>query len=100
MFLYVIGPQKGGPTKIGFSVDPEKRLSNLQTGNPNILKIHYLVEVSTDKVRNMERIIHKTCKMHRLKGEWFNFDSKTAIQEVQFAMIRYEDDPLLKEYAR
>lgn len=97
MFLYVIG-SKDGPQKIGFSQDVEKRLSSIQTGNPNRLEIYFKQEVPKDRVRLMEKQIHTEIKHHKISGEWFNLTPEEAKQEVEFCVIRYLDDPLLGKY--
>ena len=94
MFLYVIGPDEG-PQKIGFSKDVQKRLSNLQTGNPVELKIHYQEEVPENRVKLLENKIHRELNHHRINGEWFNINPNDAMLEVQHVVIRWVDDPLL-----
>ena len=94
MFIYVIGPESGAQ-KIGFSQDVEKRLSSIQTGNPQKLKIHHIQEVRENHVRLLEKKIHKVITHKRVSGEWYNVTPEEAIAEVTFAMIRWSDDPSL-----
>lgn len=65
MAVYFI--QCGNYIKIGHADDPERRLRELQTGNPN--KLELLGYVSGDIVR--EREIHFTFADFRTDGEWF-----------------------------
>ena len=96
MFIYVISAEDGtGYQKIGFSQNVEKRLSSIQTGNPTRLKVHYTQEVPKEKVRLLEKKIHQTIKHNKVSGEWFDLTPEEAIAEVEFAMIRWSEDPLL-----
>lgn len=97
-YLYVIGPKDHGPQKIGFSNNVQQRLKSLQTGHPSKLYIHHTVEVDDHKVKLLERVIHKEIKHHKSHGEWFNLTPETAKAELEFAMIRYSEDPLIKYY--
>lgn len=57
--------------KIGFSLDVEKRLRELKTGNPNRLEIKYIIENTTI---NFEKHMHLVCDRYRKDGEWFDSD--------------------------
>lgn len=92
-YIYVIAARLEGPVKIGFSANPERRLRQLQTGHAEALILHHTQAFEPKRAKLIERIIHKTIKHLRCHGEWFNIDVRTAIAEVTFALIRYEDDP-------
>lgn len=94
--IYVIGDDRY--CKIGISDHPEKRLSELQTGNPSKLTLHHSVEVDDRrKAELIEGLIHKTLKDKRMDGgsEWFSLTPKDAVLEVNWHMIRYDEDPLI-----
>jgi hypothetical protein len=91
-FIYVIGADKAGPVKIGLSVNPDKRLRQLQTGHPARLSLFHTMEVESAKVALMEKIIHKTVRPWRGVGEWFYLSVDDAIAEVEFALIRYGEE--------
>ena len=55
--------------KIGISNDPNKRLSCLQTGNPNILKIIKIYK--TKYASKIESYIHKLYSDNNILNEWF-----------------------------
>lgn len=95
MFIYVIGT-KDRKQKIGISKNVNKRLTELQTGNPEKLYIHHFEEVPKDRVRLLERKIHKEFSYKRLEGEWFNMTSEEAKHMVMFAVIRWLEDDTLK----
>lgn len=93
-YLYVIG-NSTDKQKIGFSKDVEKRLSTLQTGNPDILKIHHIIECSSEKTRALEKKIHLELNYKRLKGEWFKMVPEEAKNYLEFARITWLDSYLL-----
>jgi predicted GIY-YIG superfamily endonuclease len=69
-FVYII--TNGEDYKVGVSVDPEKRLKQLQTGNSKKLSIVSTFEVSKKVVFAMEKEAHKLiCAKYQKSGEWF-----------------------------
>jgi len=93
MYIYVIGTKE--KQKIGFSGDVEKRLKSLQTGNPETLSVHHKIEVPEERARLVEDKIHKEYAYLRIKGEWFSMEPEKAKGILDFALIRWVDDPLL-----
>jgi len=58
--------------KIGWAVDPTKRLRLLQTGSPIQLRIHAAIRCkNTAQAMQRERNLHKKHRKHRVLGEWF-----------------------------
>lgn len=94
-YIYVIGSDNP-PYKVGISKNPERRLKNLQTGHPQKLRIHTLKETDSTKTKLLESAIHYHLRLHRTHGEWFNMDLKNILLEVEYALMRYEDDSLLR----
>jgi len=66
VFVYVI-QAASGLVKIGVSHDPERRLSTLQTGHPDELRLLGFVSGG----RPLEAHLHRMLKAHRVRGEWF-----------------------------
>ena len=65
-WTYFIQPEKGGNIKIGYtSRNPLQRLSALQTGCPDKLKIVGLIK------GDVEKDLHKKFKKLNSNGEWF-----------------------------
>lgn len=91
MFLYVIG-NNDRRQKIGFSSDVDKRLSTLQTGNPDKLYIHHVEEVPKDRARLLEHKLHRELNHKRIKGEWFDLTPDEAKSFLMYAIIRWLDD--------
>jgi hypothetical protein len=66
-YVYFILNTETGHIKVGYSIDPEQRLEDLQAANSSILKIIKTIEGTV----GLERQIHKRFKHLRLHGEWF-----------------------------
>lgn len=74
-FVYAIHAKGTRRVKIGYSVEPEKRLNELQTGCPYSL---ILIGVRPGTVE-LERTIHRRLKPLRLEGEWFRMTVRQAL---------------------
>ncbi len=68
--LYFI--QMGINVKIGRSINPEKRMSELKTGSPHELKILLIVK----NHGHLEKKIHIAFKVWRKEGEWFHLSTQ------------------------
>lgn len=88
-YLYAIGTT-GFLQKIGYSIHPEKRLKKLQTGNPDVLILHYKFEIDTEKARLFEQNFHKQYNYKRLRGEWFKMSVEEVIGLMKFQEIMSE----------
>lgn len=67
-FIYFIQSGVDGPVKVGYSAArPEKRLAELQTGNPETLRLLGYVGGSEHLERHLHRVLH----LWRRRGEWF-----------------------------
>ena len=95
-YIYIIGPENG-PFKVGYSVTPDDRCRQLQTGQPMKLRVHHRRTIETKNARAMEQLIHRQLNHFRIKGEWFNIPLGDLIQEIDFAFIRWSDTPNLSE---
>lgn len=86
-FVYFIQADESGPIKIGFtSDDPKKRLAQLQTGNPSVLKLLGSITGTTA----IERKFHLDLSEWRLQGEWFQ-SHPTVLAAVQDALARPQE---------
>lgn len=94
MYIYAIGTETR--QKIGFSKDPAARLKQLQTGNAEELHLHGSIEVSEDRVKMLERFLHKDLNYKRVKGEWFKLSKVEVLDYLSFAEITWVYDPLLE----
>jgi hypothetical protein len=68
-YVYCIGETQGVAwgVKVGYSVNPEKRVTELQTGNPRILSVIGKIKGTPDD----EKRIHSKYMKYNLIGEWF-----------------------------
>jgi hypothetical protein len=94
MYIYAIGTETR--QKIGLSKDPSSRLKQLQTGNADELHLHHSIEVPSDRVKILERFLHKDIGYKRMKGEWFDMTKEEVVSYLEFAEITWVHDPLLK----
>jgi hypothetical protein len=77
--LYVIGPQRSGPFKIGLTTNLASRLQSLQTGHHRRLRIFWSGQCPNQA---WERYIHKALAPWRMSGEWFNVPLETAFDAI------------------
>lgn len=69
MIYFIQEDKQNGRIKIGYtSRNPEKRLSALQTGNPD--KLVLLGTMKGDQ--RTERVLHKQLAQYNTSGEWFS----------------------------
>ncbi len=72
MFVYIIGNAEQNIFKLGMAVDPFKRLSSIQTGNPYKLSIICKICVQNKNAAALiERLGHKELSKYEGIGEWF-----------------------------
>lgn len=95
--LYIIRCGKTQKFKIGISKDPQKRCKQLQTGNPEVLKIYFIVKIN-DKYQNVEAvkietIIHQFLKEHDGKhiiNEWFELSDDMVVKIAECLIKSFE----------
>lgn len=81
-FIYVVCEnQESGPTKIGLSNSPSKRMPTLQTGNPRKLKM--VAKFKCENMTSFERLMHRHFAEHHLNGEWFDVSPNEAVEAVR-----------------
>lgn len=69
-YVYVAKESESGRFKIGISSDPERRIKELNTGNPEQLVLVHAY-LATDPGHKSEMIAHAIYESERLHGEWF-----------------------------
>lgn len=70
--IYVIGA-RNHPVKVGIAIDVEKRLSELQTGNPHKLRIFAKAYAPVGyRAREIEGRVHRALASCHTHGEWFD----------------------------
>lgn len=93
--LYIIGSDHP-PYKVGISKNPKERLRALQTGHPERLQLHYMVEAEHSQPKLLETAVHRNIKQYNTTGEWFDVPLDKLKLELDFILIRYGNDPNLK----
>ena len=89
-FLYVIAASVTGPVKLGISVDPARRLKQLQTGHAEKLHLYHSAPARLEKARLYERLLHRDISHTKSYGEWFSLTVEQAVAHIRFTFIEYE----------
>lgn len=88
--VYVIGPTKKWPMKVGVSVSPAKRIAALQTSIWEPLTVYstFFTRNVLD-ARKVERTVHDELEMRgkALLGEWFDVRPNEASDAIEFAAL-------------
>jgi len=88
-YIYFVQGECGGPIKIGYSTDIEKRIKTLQTGYPDVLGILYLIPGDMAD----EEELHKELAYYRMRGEWFKPDEE-VLRKIEF--LKQNIEPAIK----
>ena len=95
-FVYLVASGKD-IVKVGKADDVRKRISTLQTSSPFEMQVFHTIEVSSDNVGALEKLIHKRLKRYHLRGEWFRVERATAIHIAQRAANQFGKDRAFAE---
>lgn len=79
--MYIIGEEDGPYYKVGIGYHPEKRLIELQAGNPRTLCFYRKWDVRPWAVR-VESGAHLILGPHHVTREWFSAHLDTCIEAV------------------
>lgn len=95
--VYFAREMPDGPIKIGFATNVERRLNNLQIGNPREIKV---VAAFPGTLATEDRV-HRLFFNDHLRGEWFQ-PSPGLLQFIETECVAYDrksslsyDDELL-----
>jgi hypothetical protein len=77
-FVYIIHAVGTNRVKIGYSLEPERRLADLQTSSPFPL----VLIGSRDGTPDLEQILHQHLSEYRCVGEWFEIDPQDALDTL------------------
>lgn len=94
VFVYIIvADGANSPVKIGIAENPKKRLRQLQTGNPQRLRLAHVFEAESREVAvAWEMFSHKLFGNDRLAGEWFDVEADIAADHIR----HWKHDPVKK----
>lgn len=103
-FVYVIGNFKYKFFKVGFSIDPYKRLTSIQTGCPFQVSIILIINATM----NYEKKLHYKFRRDSTVGEWFKYkkngvfanwlDSKLNAINIQLGYIENASKTITNNY--
>jgi hypothetical protein len=105
--VYAIGPEAGGPIKVGWTQNPKMRFAQLQNAHWKPLKIHEITwTVGRPLAIRLEGAVHKILKDagRHLRGEWFDVPVDLMIGAFQVATDRekiptFTHDGMLERFA-
>lgn len=90
-----------GKCKIGITKNIDKRIRQLQTGNPEILTIQsqYLSEIAS----KIESVLHRMYRHKKISGEWFSLDIDDEVNfidncrkiEENLTILKHSENPYL-----
>lgn len=84
-YVYVIGSQNG-PTKVGYSVDTERRLKSIQRPKTQRIQVFGKWPVGHASALAVERYAHWLLRDKQISGEWFNVTPDEASEAVYRAV--------------
>lgn len=103
--VYVIGPERRGPVKIGYAADLCSRHANLQFSNwVRVFPWSVLWCVGLPVAERVEKTSHGRLQHCRIMGEWFDVDSDTATRIVKetaeslYPTIKFRDHHSMVDY--
>jgi len=90
-YVYLIGSPVFGWYKIGKSISPEIRVTDIGVLLP--FKIHVIGVWGAANHHQMEKALHEIHKDKRINGEWFEFEKKEVYEKVfnAFSCILYSN---------
>lgn len=88
MHLYIMQQHHTNLIKIGRSNNPQKRLKQLQTGSPYVIK---MLKIFTG-LGNMERELHALLSDYRIRnnGEWFDSECLAELPTWMYECLDLE----------
>lgn len=76
-YVYLVMGKDNDIVKIGIASNLIKRLSSLNTGSPEELRIFDFIKC--DNPRKIESELHQRYSNNRIKGEWFNIENEKIL---------------------
>lgn len=88
-YVYLMSANACGPVKVGVSLNPWARLSELQCGNPAklVLRDWWKMPTRSDAFQAEDAFLTFYCAQ-RASGEWINVDLFTASVRMQVILER------------
>lgn len=74
--VYIMRNNRNGYSKIGISNKPEYREKTLQSEEPDVILLASKELPSRKLARAIEKALHETYSIRRVRGEWFDLNEK------------------------
>ncbi|MCP5076829.1 MAG: GIY-YIG nuclease family protein [Psychromonas sp.] len=101
MYVYLIqsGTSRKAPVKIGMSDNPEKRIKQLQTGNPEMLRLIMSIKCnSREHAYNLESTLHTLMAKKSIINEWFFLDKRSVLSTLnRIAKMNISDNIVIHQ---
>ena len=85
--IYFLRSMPDGPVKIGWSLNPDRRIKDFQTAHPFPLQIIRTIAAPMAG----EKALHRHFKPLRLSGEWFTFSAdmlSVSLEDIQPVRVK------------
>lgn len=90
--IYVIGVERS-PVKVGRARNVAQRLTNLQIGNPNLLRLFHSIDLPRHFLSaKIELAVHNRLGQYHRRGEWFDVDADVAAKCIDDVIWEYGHD--------
>jgi len=99
MFIYLLKSEENGYYKIGKSVNPDKRIKTLQTGNPEKIDLIFKVKILNKFSNRIESALHSQYSYLNKNGEWFDLSLEDELL-FESNVKRIENNLLILERER
>jgi len=84
--------------KIGIAADVEERVSNMQSGTPNVLET--ITTIDSDNPKEVEQELHSIYKGHQITGEWFNVVYNIVNSMKALSRLDYSTAKTVRRYRK
>ena len=85
LYVYLIGEIESDAIKIGYGQNPDKRVIELQIGNPRELRLFHSFE--TNCAESVEAFVQRKFSKNNIRGEWYNADINKIIDSINEGII-------------
>lgn len=85
-YIYVMGFPEGGPCKIGYAMEPTKRVKQIAKKEGRHVIVTGTWPVGRAIALATERYVHWVLRDHHFRGEWFSAPMETVVAAVEQAL--------------
>lgn len=77
-YVYIL-QSEDGYRKIGRTINPQRRIPELQIQLPHKVRQEFLLMCALGQERNVERLLHQKFSSKRVNGEWFKLTQEDLL---------------------